>query len=129
MSEETIVRFKIISLRSTPEDISKLLGLPCDSALRIGERRGKVGAISKEHEWILNSGLFESQPLENHLEALLNRLDLHKEAIFSLSETNTVEVSCVIYCSSAPALNFPKSLIKKFEQLGAGLDVDLYFRR
>ncbi len=78
------------------------------------------------HGWELGSGLSTSAGLEEHIKALLNRLEGRAEPVGLLSATADVELSCVVYADSAPALNFEKSVIDRLARLGASLDIDLY---
>jgi hypothetical protein len=63
---------------------------------------------------------------EAHIKELLGRLLVHADRIRVLSENETVELSCVVYASTPPSLNFEKSVIQQVCQLGASLDIDLY---
>jgi len=74
-----------------------------------------------------HSGLAKSVPMEEQVIRLLDELSPHANAISRLSEEDEVELSCVIYSSETPSLNFPKQLISKISALGASLDIDLYF--
>jgi len=51
---------------------------------------------------------------------------VNADRIRALSENETVELSCVVYASTPPSLNFDKSVIQQVYQLGASLDIDLY---
>src|SRR5438552_16187438 len=126
MADETIVRLKITSISRTPEQISEAAGLTCDRSWRIGDKRGKTIIVERTNGWVLNSGLAKSASLEAHIEELLERLIAHADKIRTLSEQESVELSCVVYAASPPALNFNKSVIRQLGQLGVSLDVDLY---
>ena len=126
MTDEIIVRLKVTSTRLTPEQITDAVGILCDHAWRIGEKRGKTIIVEKTNGWVLNSKMPKNAPLESHIEELLGRLVVHADRIRALSEQETVEVSCVIYALSPPALNFDKSVIQRIFQLGASVDIDLY---
>ena len=126
MISEIFVRLKISSVSRTPEQISDATGFLCDHSWRIGEKRGKTSIVEKTNGWILNSKMPQNSSLEAHIEALLGRLLVHADRIRALSENETVELSCVIYASAPPSLNFDKSVIQRVWQIGASLDIDLY---
>lgn len=44
----------------------------------------------------------------------------------SLSAMATLELSCVVYAESVPALYFDKTVIQKLGSMGVALDIDLY---
>ena len=126
MISEIFVRLKVSSVSRTPEQISDVTGFLCDHSWRIGEKRGKTIIIEKTNGWILNSKMPKNAPLEVQIEELLGRLIVHADRIRALSEHETVELSCVVYASAPPSLNFNKSVIQRVCQLGASLDIDLY---
>ena len=126
MPDETIVRLKITSSSRTPEQITDIIGIPCDKSWRVGDRRANTVIEEKNNGWVLDSGLSKLTALDAHVEALLKRLSPQVDDIRRLSTQATVEFSCVIYAKSPPALNFPNSVICQIGQLGASLDIDLY---
>jgi hypothetical protein len=126
MTEETIVRLKIVSIHRTPETVTEVLGLQCDRFWHCGDTRADTIIIEKNNGWVLHSGLPKTAPLEEHIEAILRILTPFKEKIKSLSCTDTVELSCVLYASHPPALSFGHSTINRLAELGASLDIDLY---
>jgi hypothetical protein len=126
MTDEIIVRLKVTSASRTPEQISDATGILCDHSWRIGEKREKTILVEKTNGWVLNSKMPKNAPLEVQIEELLERLIVHADRIRVLSEHETVELSCVVYASAPPSLNFNKSVIQRVCQLGASLDIDLY---
>ena len=126
MSPQTIVRLKITSVHLIPDAITGFVGLPCDRSWNIGEKRPKTTIVEQKNGWILNSCMPKSAMLETQLDELLNRLRPYQTRLKSLSETECVELSCVIYANSPPALNFGDAVIVELGQLGASLDIDLY---
>lgn len=126
MAEKNIVRLKITSIKRTPEQISKVVGCSCDRSWRIGDKRGKTIIVEKVNGWVLDSALPKSASLETHIEKILERVTRQSDKIRRLSKQECVELSCVIYAASPPALNFDKKVVRQIAQLGANLDVDLY---
>jgi hypothetical protein len=97
-----------------------------DQHWRIGDTRWKSIIVEKNNGWVLNSGLPESSSLEDHINALLERVASGSDRIRSLSEVAEVELSCVVYGEHMPALNFAPRVVHRIAQLGASLDIDLY---
>jgi len=126
MTQETIVRLKITSEVHEPDTISEILGLSCDRGWKIGDMRSKTTIREKINGWILGSGLEKTVPLDEQIEALLKRLEPLRENIASLLPDINIEVSCVIYSESTPALNFDRGTVASISALGASLDIDLY---
>jgi hypothetical protein len=126
MNPEIIVRLKITSPRRTPQEISDAIGLDCDRSWRIGDKRGNTLIIENTNGWVLNSNSGKNASLEMHIDELLGRLSIHADRIRSLTDHETVELSCVVYAFSPPALNFDQSVIQRLARLGASLDIDLY---
>jgi len=120
------VRLKVTSTSRTPDQITDATGILCDHSWRIGEKREKTILVEKTNGWVLNSKMPKNAPLEVQIEELLERLIVHADRIRVLSEHETVELSCVVYASAPPSLNFNKSVIQRVCQLGASLDIDLY---
>ena len=122
MTQETIIRLKIISTNRTPEMISEAIALECDNSWHIGDVRKHTTIIEKNNGWILHSGLPKNASMKEHIEALWRKLKSAIVPIRHLSMTDTVELSCVIYSSSIPALFFDNPIINRLAELGAGLD-------
>ncbi|AXQ29166.1 DUF4279 domain-containing protein [Solimonas sp. K1W22B-7] len=123
----TFVRLKIKSKSFSAPQISEALGLKCDKSGMPGA--AAPAGIRDTHGWILNSGLAEDAPLDEHTASLLRRLSGVHGRISALSVDCDVVFSCAIYCESAdaPALHFEKSFVSEITKLGASLDIDLYF--
>jgi len=124
--QETIVRLKVLSNDQTPEMVTEATGLQCDRCWHIGDTRPHTTIKEENHGWVLDSGLSKATCLEEQISALLSVIGTRANALKVLSATDTVELSCVIYASAAPALNFDRSVIGKLALLGASLDIDLY---
>lgn len=126
MSIETIVRLKITSAEHDPTFISNIIGIPYDRCWRIGDLRPKTTIHEKANGWILGSGLSKTTSLEEHLKTLLLRVMPSQDRLLNLLADDQIEISCVIYADSPPALNFEKKIISDISALGASLDIDLY---
>jgi hypothetical protein len=112
-----------------PEAISSAIGVSPDRTWKVGDKRPHTIIEEKCNGWILGSGLDRSVSLEKQIETLLGKIENCNDAIRTLSRSDTVELSCVIYADATPALNFDASIIDKIAQLGASLDIDLYINK
>ena len=126
MAHETIVRLKITGVAHTPEQITQTLGIPCNKSWRIGDKRANTVIVEKNNGWVLSSDLPKSASLEAHIEKMLERLATCADRMQVISQKDSVELSCVVYATTPPALNFNKRIIQQLNELGASLDVDLY---
>ncbi len=81
----------------------------------------------RDFGWILNSGLSVDAPPDRQAVVLLEKLGPVTGRILKLSERADVMFQCVAYVASRPPLHFEKQVIKKIADMGASLDVDLYF--
>lgn len=126
MPGETYVRLKIISRSLSPEEMGAAVGIPCDKSWRAGDKRRGTIIIEKENGWVIDSNSRKDAELSSQLAELLKKVQPYGAELRALSMNNTVEVSCVIYADSAPALYFEKDMIGAIAALGASLDIDLY---
>ncbi len=125
MEYETIVQLSIVSDILTPEQITEKLGISCDRFWRIGDFRPRTIIKEKTNGWILDSGLPRSLPLETILGSFIKRLASYSEKIRALSLHNTVDLSCIIYCSASPPTYFSNAIVCAIAELGANFDLDL----
>lgn len=140
MKNKIYATLSIYSTKITSEQITKKLGLAPDRSWvkgegrillnhKTGERRTLPG-LHKNHLWELRSKSSATTSLDAPVRQLLNRLKPYSKKIKSLSALPNVDVqlSGVIYWyqDSAPPLNFKKEVMGAINDLGAGLDLDLY---
>jgi hypothetical protein len=126
MNQETYVCLKIFSEKMTSDEITAAVGVHCDRSWKIGDIRGKTIIKEKNHGWVVESGLSKEATLEEHIEALMRRLEPFINKIQQLSGQNDVCFSCVIYSEYNPPLFFEKAVIKWISALGACMDLDTY---
>jgi hypothetical protein len=124
----TIVRLKITSSKVCPEQITNLLHITPDRVWKAGEKRLHTDIVENQNGWLANSGLSEGNSLEEQLQAILAKFAEVSPQLRELSEIATLEVSCVLYASDIPALNFPPHFVSAMGRWNAGLDIDVYLR-
>jgi hypothetical protein len=123
----TTVRLRILSSGVSPEGISEQLGVRPDHVWYKGVPDGKTPAnMLKVNGWILNSGASEDVPADKQIRMLLAKLESRGDQLKTISSTETVDVSCVIYSDTAPPLYFEKEIMQTIASLGANFDIDLY---
>jgi hypothetical protein len=126
MVEKAIVRLKIKSITRSPEEITEMLGIQSDFSWHRGDKRAHTIILEKDNGWVLGSSLPDSDSLEQHINSLLARISACSNKIKLLSEDESLELSCVLYASEMPALNFSREVIHSICSIGASLDVDVY---
>jgi hypothetical protein len=126
MNKRNYVRLKVVSNKLTAEDIAKAIDIEPDLTWKIGDLRPKTTIKEKTNGWMVQSNLPKEASLELHIENLLGRLQPVAPKLFQLSIEAEVQLSCVAYDASPPALFFEKEVIAQISALGATLDIDLY---
>lgn len=123
---ENHVTLKILSNKYNADEISAIVGIECDGSWNKGDLRKHTIIKEKKNGWVLQSRQDSQSPLEQHISSLLSRAKPVADKIKKFSEDSTVELSCAIYDTAAPALYFEKEVMRAIENLGASLDIDLY---
>ncbi len=83
-----------------PSWVSSRLDLTPDRCWCLGEpyeRNGKV-FTRRSSVWALDSGLDDTQPLNDHIETLLKRLEPHRNAVLGTGTRFRTQIVCVAYC-------------------------------
>ena len=127
MPERILVRLHIVSNSLTCEELESQIGLSPSRFMRKGDLIPPTLLVHKSNVWELGSGLQETAPIQDQLEALFSRIKPVAERIAALSDVAEILVSCVIYCTSQPDLYVEPELIRKIGHIGAGLDFDVYW--
>jgi hypothetical protein len=126
MNDRIFVRLRILSAVNTPEEITRLIGLESERSWHVGDKRGKTQIVEPSNGWLITSGIGETASLEEHVQALSDRIAPVSARIAALAEDATIEVSCAIYAEHPPALSFAASCLQRLADIKAGLDIDLY---
>ncbi|MFT7617834.1 MAG: hypothetical protein ACI97A_001473 [Planctomycetota bacterium] len=133
---ETIVRIKITgeSEASLPDSIDRKLEIVGTKRWLLGGLKGHLKGgpkgssevLYKNNGWILDSGLPRSAGLEEHCLAISTLIAKRETLLAEIAMEANVELSCVIYATSEPALNFSSDFIMQLASGKIGLDIDLY---
>ncbi|GAB2885350.1 hypothetical protein GCM10027046_12220 [Uliginosibacterium flavum] len=115
-----------VSGHGNPEVITERLGLrPSDSwsAGDIGPR----GRVRQSMSWRLDSGFDDTEPLDRHIDALLQILGTKAESLRQLWVEYDLTLQCVGYFpASGHGLHLNRDAIRKAAQLGLAFDLDFY---
>jgi len=124
---ENYARLKVITNKYSIEQLNEVTGLKADKFFRAGDFKPNTTLLVEKNIWIINSGLESEKSLEEHILALINKLEPHAKFISNLKDKDTdLEFSCVCYYSIEPPLYFDLKIISKISELNAHLDIDLY---
>jgi hypothetical protein len=125
--DETRLFFTVTGSTLDPDEITRITGLQPAKIWHIGDTIGKGGRKYKENGWKLDSGLERSKSLDDHLAALLAKIEPVLAALSKLDASYYKELACVIeaYCAN-PGMHFDRNMITLLAQLGAEIDIDLY---
>lgn len=129
MRSEIKVRLTIKNFPMSPDELSQRLGLQPTTAWMKGQpKKLAKGSLYSFNNWELDSGLNNSESLENHLKALMGKiipLQMNFTKVCPLYETT---ISCVIYSyeKDRPSIFFDKETVDLVAQLKASIDIDLY---
>jgi hypothetical protein len=130
MAGEFYARLGIYSPTLTLDQISSILGMTYDKSQSKGDVQRPHGIVHiKNNAWFIFSQLPRDLPLEEHVKNLIGRVSPVIDKIRTIAEQpgNDVELSCVIHSKKKSPLNFSKETIVALCQMGASIDVDLYF--
>jgi hypothetical protein len=131
MAVEFYAKLGIFSTLLTPGQVTSILGLECDESKLKGTKIVRPHAILeiKKNAWIIYSRIPKDSPMEKHVMDVLERVSLVIDKIKSISDQpdTEVELGCVFHSKKEPPLFFTKDMISILSQMGAHIDVDMYF--
>ncbi len=126
MADRTIVELVIISNLLTPEDITRMVGIPPDSQWRMGETRPRTRMVERTHGWVVRASASESVPLDVQVQHLLARATPCAHRIRTLTDQARIIFKCTIFTDSRPPLFFSNEVLRRITAFGADLDIDAY---
>ncbi len=109
-------------------DITKCLGITPDKEWSEGDAWREVPPIQKRYftNWVLNSGLPETEDLNSHIEAVLRQLRTKRTQILSLQGDYSVQMVCVSYSLQSFSFELEFELQKALTSFGIRLWFDAY---
>lgn len=119
-------------MHTDPDEVTALLGIQPTEAHRAGDER--VPGKAWKHDYgSLRSGINESEiDAENHFSALFNKLGGNISALKELAKRVQPTISWVIEIfanEQTPNGVIPHSLLGQIYEIGATLNVSMYFDR
>jgi hypothetical protein len=129
MTERTDVYayFWVQGFKCTPEELSATLGFSPTSieSVRVAPGGGKPDT---SYMWLRQSPLPRGDTLiQDHIEALLEVLEPHHDAVASTAKICDVGINCVgYYYGTNPGLHLSASLVARLATLNLPVDFDLY---
>lgn len=108
-----------------PEQITKLIGLEPTECWSVGDefvRRGHT-RIRRGSHWRLDSKLPDTEPLSDHIEAILNRIAPHRAGLLKASTKVKLQIMCVGYYYQS----FSWELNIDHQQLATNLNITFCF--
>jgi len=121
---------KVSSSILTPLEIGDILGLEPSRSFEKGSKaspRNPASMIRSESVWLLEGDLPDDASLEDHLEALLERVEDRGDALAQVARSSVVEISVGCFCENGRA-NFAigHDLFVRLSALPIALTFDLY---
>jgi hypothetical protein len=129
MKDEYYTELVVLSQTLNPEQLNAIVGMNCDKSRLAGASIGSSLIRARKNTWIIYSRLPRDLHIENHIEDLLKRVSPITDKIRRLADQPDVEVvfGCVIYTREQPAMDFNREQVAAICDLGARIDIDLYF--
>ena len=116
----------------SPDAVTALLDIQPTEAHKAGDERVS-GKVWKHDHWALRSGIDESEIVaEKHFTALLDKVESRVPVIRDLAKRVDPVITWVIMVSAdvqTPNGVIPRSLLGKIHEIGADLNVSMYFDR
>jgi hypothetical protein len=113
-----------------PDEVTAAVGVSPTDAHRAGDERAP-GVVWRHHYWRLKSGVAEEEiDAATHFAALFTKLEPRLTAIRELADRCAPVVNWVVHVGPderTPAGSIPRVILGKCCDIGAALDVDMYF--
>lgn len=122
--------FRVSSSRLSVAEITRVLNSEPTSAQDKGEPKSKRAperGVRDFSVWLMESGVGDDKPLNEHLAALLPFIESHAEEIRSLSKDCTVDLVCGFSSGNGQGgFVLEHDVLKKIGEAGLDIVLDLY---
>jgi hypothetical protein len=122
-------RLTVISDELPPEELTRRVGIDPDRSWRRGDRT-EARRPQPHHGWELTSRLSEDRPVEDHLADLLERTAPVAKAVAAIARDPAVASVRLMLSRTGdnwnPGLSISPDAIRKLDDLGLALDIDIY---
>jgi hypothetical protein len=110
-----------------PETITSHLDIEPSETWNKGDPRVPGGSPLGFMKWVLNSGLSEDEPWNEHIDALAELLEPRKTRLLSLPQGHESGIQCVAYYRSVnPGFALAPKTMARIANLSLELDFDIY---
>ena len=121
---------RVFSERLTPEELVAALGIEADDSARMGEpigRRPGSRSVRRTNAIFVRSGLAGATPLEDHLAALVGKLERVAPAVRALAGRASVDLFCGFSSGNGQGgFTLGPELLARLAALGLEVSFDLY---
>ena len=126
--DRTHVRFGVFDFGPDAAVVTSMLGLQPTKAWNVGDPLpGRPDRARTHSRWEIASPLPTSAALEDQLDALLDYLEAHREAVTRAREQFGVGILCAVYTEHPnPGLHLTEATLSRLSSLGLSFDFDLY---
>lgn len=121
----------IESQTQSVEEMSGLIGVPCDKSWRKGDRHSRTGKLFPINSWKIESTATIPDEADSLMEAinecindLLRRIQPHREAFKRTGTGETAGMFLGVRAETSPPLVFEAELIKSLADLGVTFEID-----
>lgn len=119
-----------ISGNGTHQEITEILGVEPSLAWNPGERSEKTGRVQKFMRWRKDSGLEDTEPLEQHIKQILMFVvsRKHKEIQELFFKGYDVGIQCAgWYPPSGHGTHLSREIIREAGKANISIDLDFYY--
>ena len=110
------------------ETVTTTLGLQPSEAWNVGDLNPRNGKPRTFISWRLSSGLEDTSPLDQHVDAIFLMLHVKAEGLRKLWVDYDLQLQCVgYYPASGHGAHFDREKVWQAAQLGLAFDLDFYF--
>ncbi len=111
-----------------PAEITQLLGIEPTESWKVGDKYERRGRSFKRRSsmWLLDSGFNDTYPFEDHIEALLKKLEPHRSELLDIGTRYSIKISCVAYVYQSFGLELPFDFQRRATELGIGFSFSGY---
>lgn len=129
MKSRVQVSFKVMDFPGSADAITAVLGVQPTRTWKAGDRVPNTALMEKENGWSFEWGKASAEQFETAVRGLLQVLKGSRAQLEGVSKNYYAELSCAfyIYSDERPPLHIGPEAVRRLGELGAHIDVDLYF--
>jgi hypothetical protein len=121
------VYFAVFGDWSEPAAVTSMIGRDPDEFFPKGSMVGSSKRVRKRSMWRIASGREASEPIEQHLEALLGTLERYAEGVRRVASEHEAGINCAAYWrTSQPGFHLSETIVARVSALRLSLDFDMY---